>query len=292
MEGIPRVPRLGSRYPIALDHSNRDSVIGYATLFFIKSCGLRYLGPSSDPIFPADVEDPSDFWTDSSPYVHVIGCRETDELCNSAGVCYVLARNETTESFNISSAASASEAAVLKSPQSAMVLSTFASYLYNVPKLFAERLHFNGLSFALDDEHWHVEVRRQFDILLAHLQGAVVDMVRGKDSYKANHYELYPNPDAMKEACSRVKFQTVGWRNINVVELALFSTALFFLWISTIKYGERILLIWMYRLLTRSSTKRAYEALKERTRNGVAALVQSLMKLLKSVWRFHRHDAR
>ena len=81
-QGIPRVPRSGSNW------NEREENARSIVVFLIKSCGLRYLGPSSDPIFPADVEGPPGYWTDSSPYPHIIGCHETSEACDSFGVCF------------------------------------------------------------------------------------------------------------------------------------------------------------------------------------------------------------
>ena len=152
--------------------------------------------------------------------------------------------------------------------------------LPNAPELLAERLHSNSLSLGLDDDHWRQELRRRFDVTLATAQALVVEMVRGRQGDSMGQYRRWPQPDTIREACSSVKFQTVGWRNINFVELILFSAFLVMLWISTIKYEDRILLVWFFTSLAGPRACRTYQVSRGVIKASSTAIMDFMRALL------------
>ena len=269
------------------------------TLIFIKSCDIRYLGPSNDPIFPADLEIGRFTWIDSSDQPHILGCQESSMICDTAE-CYSIeqircGRRSTSglEIFNAGFNRSVSDLAVLN----LLALSLANSYIgqrdLTVNKLLAERSEIiesksELLSFALDDKHWQTEIRRLFEVSLARLQGTVVDFARGKNSDRDNHVQS--KQEAWKEACSLIKIQTKGWKNINVVEFVCFSSFLLLLWISTIKYRDQILLVWMYRLVIEPLSNRSHNAIN----HGINKLITTTTRTLQATFwqKLQRFDFR
>ena len=258
-EGIPRVPNR-----IRLKDSDYGSERKRATLLFIRLCSLCYFGPSSDPVFPADynyftIDADSEMWIDTSQAPHVVGCQESRELCDSIGTCFEI--DSLGESFFRAGVnRSASEAAILNLLRLSLTNSAMASKELSALELLAERYHRGSVSIALDKEHWHTEIRHFWHISLACLQAEVVKVARGKNGGKARYQEVYPG--LMAAACSSVKIQTVGWKNLNLVQLVSLSLCLFLLWVSTITYKGRVLLVWLYRLWITPLTHRIFELIE------------------------------
>ena len=277
-EGIPRVP-----WTVEGTQDEFKSWNNHTILFFVRSCGILYLGPSSDPIFPADLEGAPGLWTDSSEHPHILGCQESREICGLNGVCsdleqFRLGQKDSWDDLGASSNRSVSEIETLELLDLLLSVSRIEYGASKNSGLLAERLHQGSLSLALDDKHWQLEIRRLFEISLARLQITAVNIARGKNSNRADYRVVnLPgwNPDIWRRACSSLKIETIGWKNINLVELVCFSAALFFLWISTIKYRERVLLLWIYMLLMGSLT-RLYEVVKHSADNLVTAMSRVL----------------
>ena len=271
-EGIPRVPTLD------IIRQGYGSDFKQSTLFFIKSCGVLYLGPSSDPVFPAEFQNPSGYWSPYSQYPRALGCQESRAICNSDGACLDLEQLSAPPGhrwpfFERSFKRTTSETAVLE----LLALSLSFSNIGHGdspanPGLFAERLHSGSLSIALGNEHWQTEIRWLFEISLARLQGTTVDLAWGKNSGKPG-YGLAGN-HSLEGACSSVKISTTGWRNLSLTEMVSYSVFLLSLWISTVKYGERILLVQFFRLLMGSQAQECYAAIKNRFDNLVLAIYQ------------------
>ena len=132
-------------------------------------------------------------------------------------------------------------------------------------------------------------MRRRFDITLANLQSQVFHLAQGRNGEKAGWVELTSEYNTIKEACSSVKFRTTGWRNINLTELVLFSVSLVSLWISTIKYKSRILLVWLFVSLTGREANRFYSLVK----NGFKAMITifaECVRLLQYLLSHHSTD--
>ena len=275
-ELIPRVPTYPYLTTLPENYHDFEAVV----LYFIHSCGLRYLKPSNDPIFPATLEGSDSFWTDPASHAHSVGCRQSFEICGSDGECYNVADLDSWAPFSTGSNKSAAEVAVLNLLTIAMKRTDVVLELPNAPELLAERLHSNSLSLGLDDGHWRQEMRRRFNITLATVQGLVVDMIQGRHDDTMREFRVWPGPDTLRAACSSVKFQTVGWRNINLVELILFSTSLLILWISTIKYNDRIFLVWLFMSLTSPRFCRVYKVSKDVINAPFTAIAQTIKALL------------
>ena len=183
---------------------------------------MKYISPSSDSIFPADLESSDGYWIDSSEHPHILGCQDSTEICNSLGACLDL--DENWDYFNASSDRPASEAAVLNLLGFSLSLSTtrIVSFELKVPRLLVDRLHSGSLSLGLGSNHWHSEARRLFEISLARLQVTVFNTARGKNGNKDN-YQLTPHEAGIfNQACSSFKIQTVGWKNISLLEFIFF----------------------------------------------------------------------
>ena len=292
-EGIPRVP-----WTVDGTQQEFKSWNNRAVLFFVKSCGILYIGPSSDPIFPADLEDASGLWTDSSEHPHILGCQESREICGPTGVCSDLEqlRSGKKDSWDYLGASSNGSVSEMETFDLLYLLLSFSHIELGASKnsrLLAERLHDNSLSLALDDKHWQLEIHRLFEISLAHLQITAVNIARGKNSNRAN-YRLVDlpgwNPGIWRRACSSIKIQTIGWKNINLIEFVCFSAALSFLWISTIKYRERVLLLWIYILLMGPLT-RLYEVIKRNADNLVSAMSR-VLRAMRWQKAFHQQTAK
>ena len=134
-DGIPRVPYFP---PIDQDYAY-DQENKTVTLFFIRSCGLRYPHASSDPIFPADFEESPGSWTDSSEHACVLGCRELGTVCGPGEACYRTDDlRRAWNSSNISSNTSSSSAATLKLLAYSIASSSIGYRALNVPELLVE----------------------------------------------------------------------------------------------------------------------------------------------------------
>ena len=215
-----------------------------ATLFFVRSCGLRYLGPSRDPIFPADLEIEPGYWIDSTDAVHVLGCQEFKEACDPTGKCFEAKDQVGRHAFGAD--ISDSQAAILTLMALAL-RSTVPFAEVKLPELLADQVRTSNLSLALDDAHWQAEIRRHFEITLTRVQSAIFDIARGRDSTQPHFRRLWPaRPN---ESCPSIKIRATGWRNLNLMELMCYSTFLLLLWILTMKYKDEILLVLLYRNL-------------------------------------------
>ena len=268
-EGIPRVP---SR-TILQQYVNQS--YSSATLYFVRSCGLEYLGPSLDPIFPADLETDSGHWIDSSDAVHILGCDDVKEVCDSTGSCYQITAEWDGHVFAANK--SDSEAAVL----TLMALSLQSVYSFlddKIPELLADQYRTSNLSLALSNVHWQAEVRRLFEISNARLQIGVTNIARGRYSDEPGFWRLWPA--SSDEFCPGILIRTNGWRNLNLLELVCFSTFLLFLWISTVKYGDEILLVLLHRRLMGPLAQLFAKLIK-----GLGNLVIVLVWLLESTYR-------
>ena len=251
-----------------LSHNN------IASLFFVRSCGLQYLGPSPDPIFPADLKTSSGYWIDSSDAVHVIGCQEFKEICDPIGACFEVTAHwdHFLPGFN----RSASQAAVLNLLGLSFV---YPSIVLGgkMPELLADRSRTHDISLALGNDHWQVETRRLFDIMLASMQVRMVNIARGKYSNRGNFQRW--SPSLYNEACFAMKIQTTGWKNINLLELVMFSASLLILCVSTIKYKGDILLVWLYGALMGLQTQRFCEF----TKDGLYILVTTTARTVRAI---------
>ena len=269
-ELIPRVPASLSFEMPPEEYRNIEEV----NLYFIHSCGLQYLKSSNDPIFPANLEGSDLHWMDPSPHPHIIGYRHTYEICDSDTRCFDQGNYDLWDRFSHDSNRSASEAAVMNLLTIAMRRAHSVMQLPLVPELLAERLHTTNLSIGLRNGHWQQEMRRRFDMQMSTVQNLIIDMIQERHDDSMGEYRIWPGPDTVREACSGVKFQTVGWRNINLVEMVLFSTLLLVLWISTIKYDGRILLTWLFVSLIGPRASRAYKSTMKRIDVPITAIAK------------------
>ena len=246
---IPRVPGFNNGYR---SKSGSSPVLTLS----LHSC-LRYLGPSSDPMFPSDYEYHDGGWTDSSEYPHVMGCIESREICDTAKRCYKLReyRPKFGEAWEIPFSSPVQ-------PTSAQpVLDFLASSLdpiFSLPfsrsfTLLADKMHSNGFATQLDDDHWKAGARRVFELGLAGVQVDIFNKARGKGSKQPGYRLEEPRPESA--ACSSVKIPTMGWKNINLTELTCVAVSLSSLWMATIKHEERILLVWLFNAVNRPFTR-------------------------------------
>ena len=251
-ESIPRVPR---RLPVDRESIDReyDKTV---TLFFVRRCGFVYTEPSHDPIFPADQEIRTGLYG-YSQHSRIFGCQEMNEVCGPGDLCFDMdpLRSDRFDTTNTSGIISASEAAMLNLLYISMARSSLGTSLGNsrpnFPELLAERRRAGSISLALDHEQWHKEVRRLYDVSLARLQIATVNIAWGKYSHSASYRPglLDAEFSNVKGVCPSVKIRATGWRNINLFEFVSFSVFLIMLWILTARYQEHILLVWLYYLI-------------------------------------------
>ena len=273
LELIPRVPTHSFFNLPPEDHD----VLEIVNLYFVHFCGLRYLEPSNDPIFPATLEDPDLYWIDPTPHPHFIGCRSSPEICGSDGECTKISDFASWEPFTAGLNRSTSEAAVLNFLTIVIKRAGNAMELPLLPELLADRLRSGRLSVGLDDGHWRQELRRRFTITLATMQTLVADMIQGTHDDSMGEHRLWPGPNTTRAACSSMKFQTVGWRNINLVEAILFLASLLILWVSTVKYDDRILLRWLFVAASRIRDCRNYNSTKD--------IINALTLAILKAWR-------
>ena len=147
-EGIPRVPNLDITKP------GNGSDLNMATLFFMKSCGMFYLGPSSDTVFPAEVQDAQGYWSSHSQHPRVLGCQESRTICIPDGACFDLDQLGS-KSIISNFRGTASETSILKLLALSLSFSNIgAGDSSDSLGLLAERFHSGSLSTALGDEHW------------------------------------------------------------------------------------------------------------------------------------------
>ena len=231
---------------------------------------MRYLGPSLDPIFPADLETESGYWIDSSDTVHILGCQEYKEVCDPTGACYEIKAQWDRQLFGTSR--SDSQIAALTLMALSLVQSSVSFDHGKIPEFLADQFRTSSLSPALNDEHWQAEVRRLFKISLARLQGGIVNVARGTYSDDPNFQRLWPTRS--NEFCPSIMIQTTGWRNLNLQELVYFSTFLLSLWISTIRYKDGVLLALICRGLTGLQAQRLCKLIKKGFSNLVTAMAR------------------
>ena len=237
---MPRVPNSISSM------TNLPESYRTATLFFVRSCGLHYLGPSQDPMFPADLEIEPGHWIDSSDTVRVLGCQEYKEVCDPTGTCFEAKAQWGRHAFGANT--SESQAAIL-TLMALSLRSTISLAVVKLPELLADRVRTSILSLALDNTHWQAEMRRQFEITLARVQSSIIDIARGEHSEQTDFQRMWPAHTG--ESCPSIKIRTTGWRNLNLLELVCYSAFLLILWVSTIKYKDEVLIVLVYRRLKR-----------------------------------------
>ena len=216
---------------------------------------------------------------DKSQGPHVIGCQESRVFCDSTMNCFEI--DSLGQSFFSTDVnRSASEAAVLNLLQLSMTNSAMSAQGLSTIGLLAEKYHRGAVSIALADNHWHTEIRHFWHASLARLQAGVVDVARGKNGGRARYQEVYPG--LLTAACSSVKFQTVGWKNINLLQLVSLSCCLFLLWISTITFKGHVLLIWFYGLLIKPLACRVFELVE----NSIDLIANTSAKIQHLSWKW------
>jgi hypothetical protein len=74
---------------------------------------------------------------------------------------------------------------------------------------------------------------QDFETSLARIQGDVLDIVRGEGKNRPFAKNLMT--EESKSLCHIVKFQSVGWKNINLFWLTTLLTFALLLWVLTIE---------------------------------------------------------
>ena len=241
---------------------------------------------------PAPHEDNPGDGVNASSYPHILGCLNQNSICGPTGSCFDASQVSPTHHFKPNATMSNSEAGLLNLLSLSMTIGGFGLEGPRISRPLVDVVHPEDPRTALAGNYWHAEVRRLFDISLARIQATIVDLAWSKNHDRAGYRSAYAEADMLSGACSSVKVHTIGWRNVNLIELVCLSVFLIFLWISTIKLGEHVLLVRLYQVLIGSFTRRLYRAAKVGFLASLATVNQEFRALPLQWRRITSHRSR
>ena len=102
----------------------------------------------------------------------------------------------------------------------------------------------SGVSLPLHPKQWMVEVHKVFAISLARMQRTIHIIAVGPEEETRGYRKV--GRDWGFDLCGFTKVQTVGWKNINLMELIALMFLVLALWILMTKVGDGIVLMWLF----------------------------------------------
>jgi len=205
--------------------------------------------PSDDPIFPARADAGAIFYYNVLRRSTVLGCIDSAEFCSAdKRFCWNIDNDDDmaalTQEYEMNPPRQTVEGVLalqllcVSIARSNVVQAALVAWSGN---LDARSKLYNQFSGSLQKEQWKEEVRKLFKTSLARLQGEVFDIARG--THSQTPFARNVMPDSFRGMCNIVKFPTDGWTNISLIWLIAIPLLVTVLWISTVQFGNKILLV-------------------------------------------------
>ena len=126
-----------------------------------------------------------------------------------------------------------------------------------------------GILFSpITSEYWKIEVQRLFKIRLARLQMDVVGIAQGLGHDLPEAVDELANR-GQSAACRHIKTKVLGWKNISLAGLVGFLVLDFVVWLSTIKVGESVAIVWLTHSYLSPAAARLFQFLKSILLSGI-----------------------
>ena len=106
------------------------------------------------------------------------------------------------------------------------------------------KLIMKDASRPISRHQWQVECRNLFNISLARMQTLLIYIANAQRTTPSDEtYDMLNN--SLVDPCGMIKVNTVGLRNISVIDLAAMLGLALGLWLLTIRTGDTTVLIWL-----------------------------------------------
>jgi hypothetical protein len=192
-------------------------------LLFFTSFNINLPNRSDDPIFPArlhvdppltgdpNIDDLRNYWSNDEKHGGVLGCVEYAWLCKTASneSCF-----DPWDSNHIPNDIDD----ITYATGISLMHSGFWSGLptRTSKELDATRKIIDiSISLPLAAEQWKVEAKRMFEMFIIRTKLEVLELARGTRASMSNFTNRMPQQ--YKSICGKVKFQSVGYRNLSLV---------------------------------------------------------------------------
>jgi len=193
-------------------------------LLFVTSFNIQHPVRSDDPIFPfrtpispntsvnPDIDQLATYWTNEEKHGAVLGCVEYAEVC--AGVsnasCFDPWANPAMAPPDDDMYA---VGLGLLYSGNWLGLNTRTSKELDATRKIVDV----SLSMPLAQEQWKIEAQRIFEISMIRTRLEVLELARGTRSTQPGFIDVLP--DVRRAICQKVKFQSVGYKNLSVAGL-------------------------------------------------------------------------
>jgi hypothetical protein len=208
------------------------STKGHTVLLFVAPFDVKYPTRSDDPIFPArklvrgdaslspGLQEFQTYWTNDELHAGVLGCVESAEICTPSMDRCGDPWLDTSLAY-ISDEMAATYVGMLHSGYWNSIQTRTAQVLDATRRIVDARI-----SLPLDKAQWKLEARRLFEMSLVRAKLEVLELARGT---RATNPGFLNYLDAsMRGACTKIKLQAKGYKNLSFVGLmcALFGPLL------------------------------------------------------------------
>ena len=203
------------------------------TIYEISSHGMGYHEFRDDPVFPAMQHYQNWHWLNNSTVPRLLGCVDSAfvydpdlDQCWNSPETYADSFRRIPDPIRNEHDGVLTNADLARVLLSSAVFGPFQMGTYNT---LEAQSHCQDLYCQdLPREQWKVEARQRFEIFLAYMQYAVLNIVRREDDdsdhgrYKNFGYAiektpaLHHIPPNLRGICHMGKFKSVGWRNVSV----------------------------------------------------------------------------
>ena len=248
-----------------------NAVTATTTLLFIDNGGIEYSAYSDDPIFPARDMD-SDWshgprrWRDSGLARTVLGCSDENFIRDTRNghewyqLGELLHDRPSDHSWNITSPSLNGTSELPFSDESLTALRLLGLVIQrsNIGQAVeslrhpwldaASRIIHGRVSLPLDSHQWHLESQKAFNISLAGMQIAIINMAQGKSGGDLPPLEGTYNMlnGSLVDPCGMLKVSADGMRNLSVLGLISMLGFALAIWVLTVEVGESIVLVKLF----------------------------------------------